>query len=163
RRGHSDPSAAIPAAPVAPPPIPTGLAAVAGNTRVSLGWTPKPGATSYVVRRGPAPGRPDQAIPSAPTNGHADTLLSNDTTYYYTVAAKNAGGESAPSDEIAATPVGPPPAPLDVWAAPGTTCVSLRWRPAANAERYRVMRSATPGGPYAAIGNPEEPSFVDTD
>jgi fibronectin type 3 domain-containing protein len=161
--GDSDASAPISAAPVSPPPVPTGLAAVAGNTRVSLAWTPTPGATSYVLRRGPDPGGPYEAIAAPTTNGHADLLLSNDTTYFYTVAARNAGGESAPSDEVAATPVGPPPAPLDLEAAPGNTCVSLRWRPAANAERYRVMRSGTPGGPYAAIGNPEDPSYVDTD
>src|SRR5204862_5705310 len=125
-----------------------------GNTRISLAWTATPGATSYVVRRGSEPGGPHQTIATPQTPAHADLLLLNDTTYYYTVAARNAGGESAPSAEIAATPVGPPGAPTEVEAAAGNGSVTLRWRPVATAERYRVMRSTTPSGPYTAIAHP---------
>src|SRR6185436_4977345 len=83
------------------------------------------------------------------------------TTYYYTLAARNAGGESAPSAEVAATPVGPPGAPADLHALPGDGRITVRWRPVPTAERYRVMRSTTPSGPYTALSHPVETEFLD--
>lgn len=159
--GESAPCSEVSALPVAPPSVPAGVTATAGNTRVTLTWTPTPGATTYVLKRGAAPGGPYETIATLAGTSHADLLLANDTTYYYTLAAKNGGGESAPSAEASATPVGPPAAPSEVEAAPGNGHVSLRWRPVPNAERYRVMRSTTPSGPYTAIANPSETAFVD--
>jgi fibronectin type 3 domain-containing protein len=161
--GESARSESISDVPVAPPPVPTGLVAVPGNTRITLGWTATPGATSYVLRRGPAPGGPHETIATPATNSHPDVLLSNDTTYYYTVAAKNAGGESTPSAEVAATPLGPPEAPEDVEAESGNGRVMLHWTPVGTADRYRVMRGTSPGGPYAPIAEPQEPSYIDAD
>lgn len=160
--GESAPCPAISATPVAPPPIPVALFASAGNTRVMLTWPNVPGAISYVLRRGVAPGGPYETVAHPEGTSHADLLLANDTTYYYTLAARNAGGESAPSAEVPATPVGPPGAPADVEAVPGDARVSLRWRPVPTAERYRVMRATTPSGPYTAVSHPAENEFLDT-
>jgi fibronectin type 3 domain-containing protein len=160
--GESAACAPLQATPVAPPAAPPKLTATAGNTRVILTWAPSLGATSYVLKRGSAPGGPHETIATPQANSHADLLLANDTTYYYILAAKNAGGESAPSAEAAATPLGPPGAPTEVEAAPGNASIALRWRPVANTERYRVMRSTTPGGPYTAIANPAESSYLDS-
>ena len=160
--GESAPSAPISAVPVAPPTVPAGLTVSAGNTRVTLTWQPVPGATSYVLKRGATPDGPLETVASPTGTSHADLLLSNNTTYYYTLAAKNAGGESAPSAEVAATPVGPPGAPIDLEAVPGNGKIMLRWRPVPTAESYRVMRSTTPSGPYSAIASPTETDFTDT-
>lgn len=159
--GRSAPGDPIPAAPVSPPFAPAGLTATAGNTRVTLTWTASPGATVYVLRRSTAPGGPHETIAHPPGTAHADLLLTNNTAYFYTLAARNGGGESAPSGEVTATPVGPPGAPADLEALPGNGRISLRWRSVPNADRYRVMRSTTPSGPYSAIANPSETGFVD--
>ncbi|HLY07811.1 MAG TPA: hypothetical protein VKW04_00775, partial [Planctomycetota bacterium] len=159
--GESAPSAPIVAKAVAPPPLPTGFAASAGNSRITLTWHPAAGATSYVLRRSPAPGGPYETIAAPQSTSHTDLLLANDTTYYYTLLAKNEGGVSAPCEEVTATPVGQPGAPPEIEATPGNGKVSLRWRPVANAERYRVMRSTTQSGPYTAIANPEETEYLD--
>ncbi len=160
--GESAACAPISAVPVAPPPVPTGLTASAGNTRVTLTWQPTAGATSYVLKRGTTPDGPRETIANPSGTFHADLLLTNDTTYHYTLAAKNGGGESAPSAEVTATPVGPPGVPVDLEAATGNGRNMLRWRPVPTAERYQVMRSTTPSGPYSAIGTPAETSYIDT-
>jgi fibronectin type 3 domain-containing protein len=160
--GESAPCAAISAVPVSPPPSPTGLAASAGNTRVTLTWEPTPGASFYVLKRGTTPGGPHESVATPTGTTHVDLLLTNNATYYYTLAAKNAGGESGPSAEVSATPVGPPGAPVDLEAAAGNGKVTLRWRPVATADGYRVMRSTTPSGPYSSIANPVETGFIDT-
>ncbi|HLY74537.1 MAG TPA: hypothetical protein VKU80_10505, partial [Planctomycetota bacterium] len=159
--GESAPSVPIAATPIAPPPVPSGLAASAGNSRITLTWHPTPGAATYVLRRSSAPGGPYETIAAPQSTSHTDLLLANDSTYYYTLAAKNDGGISAPSAEVTATPVGPPGAPAEVEAAPGNGKVSLRWRPVPNASFYRVMRSTTPSGPYTAVSNPPETEYLD--
>jgi fibronectin type 3 domain-containing protein len=159
--GESAASGTLSATPIAAPAVPTGLAAAPGNTRITLTWHPSAGATSYVLKRGAAPGGLRETIATPQGNSHTDLLLTNDATYYYTLAAKNPGGESAPSAEVSATPVAPPDAPADLEASPGNGCVTLRWRPVANTDRYRVMRSTTPGGPYTAIANPAETTYLD--
>ncbi len=159
--GESAASVPIAATPVAPPPAPTGLAASAGNSRITLTWHPAAGASAYVLKRASAPGGPYETIAAPASTSHTDLLLANDTTYYYTLAAKNEGGQSAPCPEVFATPVGTPAAPSEAEATPGNGKVSLRWRPVANATRYRVMRSTTPSGPYTAISSPEETEYLD--
>ncbi|MBV8878992.1 MAG: hypothetical protein JOZ69_20550, partial [Myxococcales bacterium] len=159
--GESAASVPIAATPVAPPPVPTGLAASAGNSRITLTWHPAPGASTYVLRRSSAPGGPYETIAAPQSTSHTDLLLANDSTYYYTLAAKNEGGVSAPCEEVAATPVGPPGAPGELEAIPGNGKVSLRWRGVPNASRYRVMRSTTPSGPYTAVSNPTETEYLD--
>jgi len=159
--GESAASPPVAATPVAPPPTPTGLAASAGNSRITLTWHPAPGASSYVLRRGSAPGGPYEIIASPTSTSHTDLLLANDATYYYILSARNEGGQSAAGPEVSATPVGAPGAPSEAEAAAGNGKVSLRWRPVPNAARYRVMRSTTPSGPYTAIANPAETEYLD--
>src|SRR4030095_7862330 len=72
------------------------------------------------------------------------------------------GGGRAPPRGAPATPVGPPGAPAEVDAIPGNGRVSVRWRPVATPERYRVMRSTTPRGPDTAVAHPMETEFIDT-
>jgi hypothetical protein len=111
-------------------------------------------ATNYVLKRGVAPGGPmnDRRHPG---QLHVDLLLTNDTTYYYTPAARNAGGESAPRRSLATRR----PSSAEVEAVPATTARRLRWRPPVpTAERYRVMRSSTSSDPIP-IAHPAETDF----
>ncbi len=75
-----------------------------------------------------------------------DIAVTNGAKYYYTVAAVNAGGTSAQSTEVSATPVAPPPAPTGLTATPGNAQVSLSWSASSGATTYNVYRATTSGG-----------------
>jgi fibronectin type 3 domain-containing protein len=104
--GTSGTSAQASGTPEPPAPAaPTGLAAVSGNGTVALSWTASSGATSYVVERSTISGSGYAVIAgSVTTNSFTDTGLTNGDTYYYVVAAANAGGTSTNSAEVSATP-----------------------------------------------------------
>jgi subtilase family serine protease len=94
------------------PASPTGLAATPGNATVSLSWSAVAGAASYDVYEGTAAGgessvpvKTGLTSPSASIGG-----LQNGTIYYFDVAAVNAGGTSAISNQANATPIAPPSA-----------------------------------------------------
>jgi hypothetical protein len=88
------------------PAAPTYLSATAGNAQVALMWTGSSGATSYSVYRGTAAGA-ESATPIVTGIGatvYTNTGLTNGTTYFYKVAAANAGGTSPMSNEASAMP-----------------------------------------------------------
>jgi hypothetical protein len=92
---------------VSVPAAPTGLTATPGNARVKLSWTPSAGAKSYKVYRGTAADA-ESATPIATgitTGSYASTTLTNGQIYFFKVAAVDAGGTSALSNEASATPV----------------------------------------------------------
>jgi fibronectin type 3 domain-containing protein len=96
---------ATPSATGGVPATPTGLSAGAGNNTVGLSWNTSAGATGYSVYRGTSPGGESAtAIASPTTNSFTDTTVTNGTTYYYKVAARNATGTSPLSAEVSATP-----------------------------------------------------------
>ena len=89
---------------------PAGLAAIAGNSQVSLNWNAHPGA-SYNVKRALASGGPYTTIFSGLTSTNTtDAGLTNDVIYYYVVSAAVLGCESTNSAFVSATPVCTPPA-----------------------------------------------------
>ncbi len=107
--GESNPSSQVTATPIAPvtiPSAPTGLQATAGNAQVSLTWNASTGATSYNVKRSATSGGPCTTIASPTTTSYTNTGLTNGTPYYYVVTAVNSAGESNPSSQATATPVG---------------------------------------------------------
>ena len=84
---------------------PASLAAIPGNTQVSLNWPPSPGATSYVIQRGTSSGQETATVASGVTaTNYTDTGLTNGDTYYYVVAANGPVGSSAGSPEASAAP-----------------------------------------------------------
>ncbi|MBI1745235.1 MAG: hypothetical protein HYR55_01445 [Acidobacteria bacterium] len=89
-----------------PPDAPASLTAVPGDSQVSLSWTSVSGATSYSLYRATTSGGEVSYQTGLTTTDFRDTGVVNGTTYYYVVTALNAGGESAPSPEASATPVG---------------------------------------------------------
>jgi fibronectin type 3 domain-containing protein len=110
------------------PPAPTGLVATPGNALVTLDWTTSAGATSYNVKRATVSGGPYALVASPASNSYTDSGLTNGTTYYYVVSAVNAGGESANSSPVNATPqAGPPAPPTSLTATGRPRSVSLSW------------------------------------
>jgi sugar lactone lactonase YvrE len=87
------------------PAAPAGLSAAdLGGGRARLAWRPVPGALSYNIKRAAAPGGPFQTaatgLPAAAAGAapeYTDAGLADNQTYYYTVSAMNAYGESPAS------------------------------------------------------------------
>ncbi len=102
---------------VVPPAAPNNLTAVASNGQVTLKWHKNTEAnfSYYCVYCGTSSGG-EQRIQTT-TNGITDTtrvetVLTNDTTYYFRVTAVNSTGwESSFSNEVSATPHNPSLAP----------------------------------------------------
>ena len=92
---------------IPPPAAPSGLAAVAGNGQVSLGWTVSTGATSYQVKRATVSGGPYATVATVTATSYVNAGLSNGTAYFYVVTAVGTGGESTISTQVGATPMLP--------------------------------------------------------
>ncbi len=90
--------------PPAIPAVPTGLTAtVTSPGSVNLAFAASPGAVSYNVKQSPTSGQ-ESTVRSVTTNSAAFTGLSVGTPLFFVVSAVNAGGESANSAEVTATP-----------------------------------------------------------
>ena len=88
------------------PATPPSLTASAGNATAELDWTPAEHATGYRLMRSLASGGPYAAIAELSEPGFTDSGLTNTITYHYVVTAVNPMGESAPSPQASATPIG---------------------------------------------------------
>jgi fibronectin type 3 domain-containing protein len=137
---------------VTPPLPPTGLAASAGNNRISLTWTaPAPGFDSYTysIFRGMSPGG-ENATPIAiglTSASYADGTATPGQPYYYVVKAVDTGGPSAPSNEVNSTATGSSvPAPASLTATVAGTQINLSWSSVSVAMSYNVYRGTSPGG-----------------
>lgn len=103
--------------PASPPPVPREVTAAAGLGRVDLKWSPSGAynAHGYEVCRADSEGGPYESIHSTnvwTTPAFTDTKVEPGHTFFYTVAALNNAGKSAPSVPVSATPAmgGPLPA-----------------------------------------------------
>jgi hypothetical protein len=149
---------------------PTGLAAQRGSEQVSLSWTAPASATGFNVYMGTAPGH-EQPAPlngGTPVSGTSFTAtgLANGRTYYFEVTALNSVGEGAPSNEVSATPAGPPAAPSGLVAAPGNAQVSLTWaKPStggAPIKGYNVYESTSAGAQGQLVATVPATSYTAT-
>ena len=143
------------------PGTPTGLTATAGNNQVTLSWTGSLLAGSYDVYRGLTPEGLSKLAETSNTT-YTDSSAENGTTYYYAVTALNAGGASALTQAVSATPQGPPAIPLGLTPKLIGTQVSLKWNASSGASGYRVKRaSGKTARTYAQIAEVTLPEHLD--
>ena len=146
---------------VAPPPAPTLAAPANGGTDVlltpNLSWSASSGATSYVVYFGttsPPPLVANQAGPS-----FAPGTLASGITYYWAVAASNAGGSTSSATWSFTTLVA---APVLLAPANGAFGVSLApvltWTAAVGATSYDVYFGTQAWPPL--VGNTSATSYA---
>jgi autotransporter-associated beta strand protein len=139
-----------PVAPAAPAAV---TATAASASVINLSWTAVSGATNYLVQRALVSGGPYAVVASGITaTNYTDTSLSGSMTYYYVIAAVNAGGEGTNSLEASATTLTPPPVPSSLTATGiygGQTILS--WDASAGATSYNVKRALVSGGPYITV------------
>ena len=171
--GEGSRSAEASAKPVAPPPppptvpgTPTALTAGPGNGQVTLAWSAPASdggspITGYAIYRSTSSGAETLLTTVGVVTGYTDPSLTNGTTYYYQVAARNAIGEGSRSAEASAKPATVPGTPRNVSARTATTKgVRLTWSaPASNGGSaitgYRIYRSTSSGTEafLVAVGN----------
>jgi hypothetical protein len=95
---ESDPLTVTTQPPPPAPGTPSGLSAAAvSNVQINLAWGAVSGATSYIVKRN------GTSVGTPATPGFSDTGLTEQTSYSYTVAASNSGGDSPDSSPVTAT------------------------------------------------------------
>lgn len=122
----------------------------------NISWTPDSVASpspQYILKRSRAPGGPYSAI-SAPfaSSTYKDPSVSNQTTYYYVVAATNSTGTSLDSAEIA-VPInsGSPGAAFNLRAISDDRQILLSWNGFTSDVTYKILRAQQTGGPYTEI------------
>lgn len=141
--GDSADSAVVSAKTPTLPPAAAVVQATAGDAQVSLSWGAAKGAATYDLERSTTQAGPFAVVKTGLTStAVTDIGLTNGTTYYYRVIARNAAG-SAVSAVVSATPnkqVVLPTAPV-ASATAGDAKVSVSWNSATNATGYQVQRS----------------------
>jgi hypothetical protein len=139
----SDPAGPVSATPAdtTPPAAPAGLSATAADRAVVLDWTNNAEAdlAGYRVFRSTSSGSGFSLVASPAASAFTDSGLSNGTTYFYTVAAVDASGNtSLLSSPMSATPAAPA---ADLWSdniAMGIAIVKGKYRASAG---ISVLRS----------------------
>lgn len=155
--GESGISAEKTATPSAtPPPLaPGNVRASAGDGQATISWDAVSGATSYNIYVGTSTGvtKTNGNKASGVSSPSVVTPLVNGTKYYFVVTAVGAGGESAESFEVSATPAATPPpaAPGGVSAVPGNAQATVSWSPVTGATSYNLYW-ATASGVTKATG-----------
>jgi hypothetical protein len=133
------------------PAAPTGVAAGAGNTQVTVTWDVVPGATTYNLWRATTSGGPYTLLAGnigSLNLGYTDNTVANLTRYYYVVTA-NGNGASVKSAEVNALPT---TFVTNLTATATNGQIVLTWNGSPGAT-YNVKRSYVTGGPYNIIAS----------
>lgn len=164
--GASAPVGVIAPAPRLAPNPATGLQAVATGAGVQLTWVAPagPAAVTRVERWGPEPLGVVALLPGAATSW-VDTTAEPGQFTGYRVVRSDGQGDSAPSNEVAVTPLPRPPAAAQGLrvGARGPYRVALAWQDRSDEETgYRVERRRGTGS-FAAVGMlpPEATGWLD--
>ena len=129
---------------------PTNLTATASTGTATLDWDAVSGATGYTLFWGTSNGitSSSSAITSISTDSYTHTSLTNDTVYYYKVAAVDASGTGGLSSEVSTTPAvatGSSPAPANLTVTASTGTATLDWDAVSGATSYTLYWATSNG------------------
>jgi hypothetical protein len=98
--------------PPQPPPVPTGVTALAGDRVVNLSWIARCDRDcTCSIYRGTVSGGETLLVKGLTVSVYMDTAVVNGTKYFYQITCTNVNGESQRSVEVNATPGAPGPQP----------------------------------------------------
>lgn len=128
-----------------PPPPPTPLAAQTAGQAVHLAWAQSPGAASYRLEAGSAPGLQNLFAGDVGAATTLDTAAPAGV-YFTRVRAVNSCGPSAPSNEISfALGCTAPQAPGGLVYSKAAGVLTLAWSRSPGAQSYRLVAGTAPG------------------
>jgi fibronectin type 3 domain-containing protein len=147
------------------PSAPTLFFATPGNAHIELIWSAPTSSggspvTSYNIYRGTTSGEESLLISLGDVLNYTDSGLTNGQTYFYKISAVNSVGEGPQSYELNAKPIGPPAAPSNLQAEPGSVDIIINWQAPFNDGgsqiiNYLIYRATTSGGqgvsPFATV------------
>jgi len=154
-----------------PPPMPQHLAANPVQTnQINLSWSAASGAAAYIINRAGSP------VTMTASTSYADTGLTANTPYCYSIVASNSVGFSTPSATVCTNTLAYPPFVLDgnfdypgyllassgmvlYGALRGTTLYVATWSPGTNGPNDhfifvtdQLLPAATAAAPWAKTG-----------
>ncbi|HEY7875912.1 MAG TPA: fibronectin type III domain-containing protein, partial [Actinomycetota bacterium] len=170
--------ASFPGDVVAPPPPPappatpaTFTASGASTSQINLAWSDVSGEDGYRLLRATSTSGPWTSVTSLAANrtSFSDTGLATGTTYYYRLAAFNAGGESAPASASAKTTSDTvaPTAPKSLKGTGGRSKITLSWMASTDSggsglAGYKVFKATASAGPWTQIATTTALTYEDT-
>jgi hypothetical protein len=134
-----------PVASIAAPQAPAAPTVTASNTQLAVSWTAVDGATAYEVWTGTSNNSALATKYGADITGLSATItsLTNGTTYYVWIKAKNSVGTSGFSPRASGTPLSPPVAPGTPTVTTGNGELTVRWQAVTGASVYEVWLGTT--------------------
>ena len=147
------------------PSAPTSVSGTSGDGQVSVSWTAPAsngGAaiTDYIVQYSTSSGDSYSTFSDGTSTSTSATVtgLTNNTPYYFKVAAVNSAGTSSYSTVSASVTPGKPSAPLSLSVSSGTNGMSVSWSaPSSNGGSaltdYVVQYTTTSGGSYSTFAD----------
>ena len=144
------------------PSQPTGLVVTSNSSsQINLSWdipSNNGGSpiTTYNVYRGTSSGSETLLTQAGNVTSYNDGTVTNGQTYFYTVTAVNSVGESIQSNEVSATPIGPPQPPTGFTATGALLKINLSWNtPSDNGGSsitgYMIERSGKGGSTWSTL------------
>ncbi len=127
---------------------PANVTADGGDGRITVSWSPVPGADGYTIYYATSPGVTKTAAVKLENQNSPRIirdLINDQDVYYVSVTAVKGTTESPLSYEVSAAPSlkAPPPAPTGIRAAAGPGLVTLSWEASKNATSYRIYYGTT--------------------
>ena len=150
-----------------PPATPTGLTVGdATSSSLTISWNISTNATGYELYRDTSSsGDFSYKVYDGSGTSYTDTAVTEDTTYYYKVLAKNADGESPLSSSVAGTASEFVETPTGLTVGDATSSsLTISWDASSEATGYELYHDTTSGGDFSnLLYDGIDTSYTDTD